>query len=184
MKSVAKLAFIGFLALFVVACGGKEEVKKAQTPKLEVKTDPKQNEKKLCNEGNITVCYELGLSYYDEKKFNEAFLYFGKVCDLGKMKFCANLANDYHNGNGVSKNPKKALEFYQKACSLNDAESCNNAGVMYDKGNGILQDYIKAHNLYKKGCDLNNNYSCNNLAWLYYDGKGVEKKLTNKLCFV
>lgn len=51
MKSVAKLAFIGFLALFVVACGGKEEVKKAQTPKLEVKTDPKQNEKKALQRG-------------------------------------------------------------------------------------------------------------------------------------
>lgn len=56
MKSVAKLAFIGFLALFVVACGGKEEVKKAQTPKLEVKTDPKQNEKKSFATRAISPC--------------------------------------------------------------------------------------------------------------------------------
>ena len=114
MKSVAKLAFIGFLALFVVACGGKEEAKKAQMPKLEVKTDPKQNEKKLCNEGNITVCYELGLSYYDEKNFSEAFLYFGKVCDLGEVGVCVNLAKDYYNGNGVSKTPKKHLNLHKK----------------------------------------------------------------------
>ena len=55
MKSVAKLAFIDFLALFVVACGGKEEVKKAQTPKLEVKTDPKQNEKSFATRA-ISPC--------------------------------------------------------------------------------------------------------------------------------
>lgn len=182
---ITKLAFMGFLALIFIACGGKEEIKKQEPIKkqaLEAKIDPKQNEKKLCNEGNITLCYELGKGYYDEKKFNEALLYFGKACDLSNnADLCFDVAMTYYGGNEVPKNSQKALEFWQKACSLGNAEACDNAGIMYDKGDGVSQDYVKAHNLYKKGCDLGSGYTCDNVGFAYTQGLGVKKNYAKRI---
>ena len=98
LKIKTKLAFIGFLALIFISCGGTEEVTSKEIKQaLEVKINTKQDEKKLYNEGK-------------EVPTNSQ-----KACLLDDAVACFNAGLMYGKGEGVEKDYVKAVEFYKKA---------------------------------------------------------------------
>ena len=53
----------------------------------------------------------------------------------------------YQNGEGVSKNYKKAFEWYQKSALQGQYDAQNNLGFMYESGTGTSKNFKKAFEL-------------------------------------
>ncbi|GHR06998.1 hypothetical protein JP0089_02320 [Helicobacter pylori] len=70
------------------------------------------------------------------------------------------LGDIYHNGEGVTKNFKKALKYYSKGCGLNRALTCTLVGAFYCDGYGVTKDFKKAFGYFDKACQLNNAKGC------------------------
>ena len=85
----------------------------------------------------------------------EAMFYLGDIYSVG--------------GNGVTKNPKKALEWYEKAAKLGYSNALDRLGHTYMKGDLVPSDYFKAIEYFEKSLELEdsiiihgiNDYFCN-----------------------
>ena len=86
-----------------------------------------------------------------------------------------NLGWRYDCGDGVEKNPKKAVELYRKAADQGHAGAQNNLGMCYLEGNGVEKNPEKAVELFRKAADQDEAYAQNNLGECFLGGYGVEK---------
>ena len=62
----------------------------------------------------------------------------------------------YANGEGVPKDPVKAVELFQKAADQGNVDAENNLGVMYFSGEGIARDTDKAKEWFAKAAAQGN----------------------------
>ena len=62
----------------------------------------------------------------------------------------------YANGEGVPKDPAKAVELFQKAAEQGNVDAQNNLGVMYYAGEGVPRDETKAKEWFKKAAAQGN----------------------------
>lgn len=65
------------------------------------------------------ACYLIGARYYwgksVEKNYQQAFIYWKLAADQGHLDACKNVAYCYKNGEGCTKDLKKAEEYENKA---------------------------------------------------------------------
>jgi TPR repeat protein len=54
-----------------------------------------------------------------------------KGCDLGNLKSCGRLADQYDKGDGVARDRTKALAMEEQTCERGHANACSLAGSMY-----------------------------------------------------
>jgi TPR repeat protein len=90
---------------------------------------------------------------------------YGAACDL--------LGTQYRDGNGVVKNPAKAVAYFQKGCAAGHPGSCSSLGFAYEGGTGVEKDLTKAIPLYRKACEGGHRWSCTRLAFALASGDGV-----------
>ena len=129
-----------------------------------------------CNQGYAKSCTDYGAKYYMgwgvDKDYHKTVKYYGKGCDLGHGRACANLGIIYSGSTKgfIPEDKYKAEQFYSKACELGYKKGCtflskftNNSSSnnMRDK------DLIKCNKGYSK--------SCTDYGAKYYMGWGVDK---------
>ena len=113
---------------------------------------------KLCNQGNMSNCANLGLMYHKgygvKKNSNKAKQLYEKSCNANAGDGCEGLAGLYENGEGVKKNLSAAIKLYDKACSLDDIWGCARLSSLYFAGEKVKKDMNKHYKYRKKECDL------------------------------
>lgn len=128
---------------------------------------------KRCDEGVLSACNNLGISYQNINQHQKAAEIYQKACDFGYQNSCANLANIYAKAQGVEKDEQLAEKIYSKSCTNGGLYSCYFLGELFRQ----KQNFIKAANAYHNGCNLGDIPSCVNLGGLYELGLGVSKDL-------
>lgn len=89
---------------------------------------------------------------------------------------CQNLVGDlYARGEGVTRDPEKALDLFRRAARQGLAAAQNNLGRAYQVGLGVRKDAVEAAGWYKKAAAAGNLAGENNLGILYMRGEGVPR---------
>jgi len=81
----------------------------------------------------------------------------------------------YYNGDGVSKDHKKAFGLFKEASEMGHGLAQIYMGWMFQYGEGVEKDPIMAVNWYKKAADQNNANAKNSLGIMYLNGEGVKQ---------
>lgn len=121
--------------------------------------------------------YQVGLYYYDMKKYDRAIECFrlGEaihdsdcICILGYM---------YEKGYGFDKDVEMAAQYYETASDLGNVVASCNLAYFYEFGIGVSQDYKKAYDLYCLGEKENFPRSLFSIGYCLQHGLGVEKNI-------
>lgn len=102
-----------------------------------------------CEKGDADSMQELGkqlyLGEYFEKDLPSALSWLKKSVDAGDKRLAPFILGLMHsNGDGIEKNPTKAVEYYRIAAENGHAGAQNNLGLAYWNANGIGQDLGQA----------------------------------------
>jgi hypothetical protein len=87
------------------------------------------------------------------------------------------LALCYKNGDGVSKDLKKAIELFTLAANQGDSNAQYHLGFCFLNGDGVQKDFHKAIEFYRLAADQKHSTAKNNLGYCYENGLGVKKDL-------
>jgi TPR repeat protein len=87
-------------------------------------------------------------------------------------------------GNGVPKNPEKALEWMKKAAAQNHADALGGVGYFYAKGVAVPEDDEEAVKWFRKGAERGSAKAQLNLGLALANGKGVEKNESEGLRWI
>ena len=85
------------------------------------------------------------------------------------------LAKKYDTGDGVAKDPAKAVEYYKKAAEQGHVRAQYNLGVDYDNGIGVAKDETEAARWYLKAAEQEHAEAQYNLGVCYLNGSGIVK---------
>lgn len=141
---------------------------------------------KLCKNGNMDACYNLGFMYAGEPNnkgnkiakiepdYQKALQLFTLACDNNHGAGCNNLAMMYWTGHGIKKDMVKHDKFREKACMLNHGKACWIMGFIYGQKKEYI-NYKKALFFSQKACDIKEPCGCADIAILYTFGRGVAK---------
>lgn len=81
----------------------------------------------------------------------------------------------YGKGDGVARNPTKAIEWYQQAAEQGDAIAQNNLALFFDQGESVPRNQRKAVHWYRASAEHGLPVGQYNLGLMYYLGLGVPK---------
>ncbi|MDE5636452.1 MAG: sel1 repeat family protein, partial [Alistipes sp.] len=115
----------------------------------------------------------IGVSYYEERKYQEAYPYFVRAAHMGEAAALYNLGMMYHFGKGVAKDYEAAKDYYEQACEQKYPLAYNNLGSLYYNGTYVKQDYIKAFDLFMKAAERGIENAQFTVASMLYHGDGV-----------
>jgi len=90
-----------------------------------------------------------------------------ELCTRNITKYCNRLGHRYQSGQGVARNPSKALKLYQKSCDLKSYNGCFLVGSFYNSAKGIKKNRQKAKHFYEKSCNLGGSNGCYSLGLVY-----------------
>jgi len=120
--------------------------------------------------------YQRGLALTQSGNVAGAALEFADGCEKDEADACNYLAWMYDEGEGVTKDRRRALGLYSKACSGGSGLACSMLGALYSTGEGVAKDSARAAGFFTRACDLGEAMvGCNNLAEAYASGTGVAK---------
>lgn len=79
-----------------------------------------------------------------------------RACDLGEMRYCANLADRYSDVTsnvGVAKDEAKALELNERVCNTSVAwDRCMAVALAYETGRGVAANDVLAVRYFERAC--------------------------------
>lgn len=130
------------------------------------------------NVQKATAHYKIGLSYYNENKFQQAYIEFQKALEINPKD------KEVLNALGIVQllqfeDFEKAIEYFKRALKAdkNFSEASNNLGVAYEK-TGEIEDAISS---YKKAIAnpmyRNPEKAYNNLGRIYYRAGQYDKSI-------
>lgn len=94
-----------------------------------------------------------------------------KTCDAGQAAACSALASAHLQGEGVPRDPGRALGLFEKACELSDLRSCSYAAhLKLSSAKGVPKDSAGAARLAAKACEGNVLEGCTTLAVVLLGG--------------
>jgi len=96
-------------------------------------------------------------------------------CDRGIAFACTVVASRIERGEGVPKNPTRAVVLHERACELRDAPSCVTAARMHASGSGVPPSRAKQVELLAAACKLGDGTSCTIAAKALANGTGVPR---------
>src|SRR5579871_1909608 len=115
----------------------------------------------MCKKGDAKACNVVGAMFATgvhglKLDATQAFPYFDQSCGGGYAIGCANLANAYYNGLGVTMDKAKSVAIYQRACDLGAVTACVDLGVIYRDAKGVAEkNQPYAVKLFQRACELN-----------------------------
>jgi hypothetical protein len=97
-------------------------------------------------------------------------------CDAGDALDCQELGKAYESGDGVERDPPKALSLFTRACEAKSGWACAMAGSLVASGSGgAAADSAAAARWFERGCAAGHGWSCNRLGELTRGGDGVPR---------
>ena len=98
---------------------------------------------------NLATLYQAA-GELDPHAYKKAAYWYEKAANNGVMQAFNNLAALYFKGNGVKKDPQKALMLFEKAAQMGDANAQLNCGIRYAWGEEETADKLKAYEYLQK----------------------------------
>ncbi|PKL52293.1 MAG: hypothetical protein CVV37_01865 [Nitrospira bacterium HGW-Nitrospira-1] len=96
---------------------------------------------KSCKLDSEIACNNIGVLYFNEKKYEKAKSWFEKACNLKNGVGCYNTGFLYANGMGVKQDISAMLRLYNRGCELNSIEACAALGELHEKGGNKNEDF-------------------------------------------
>jgi len=87
-----------------------------------------------------------------------------RACNQGWTAGCENLGILYLRGDGVPRDPERAIREFDKACRGGEPTACSNAGLMYRNGDGVVRDDNQALAYLTTACGLGMANACRWIA--------------------
>jgi TPR repeat protein len=81
-------------------------------------------------------------------------------CTAGDLDKCANLAESYAKGSGVTADPGKAATILRDTCNKNGGRGCLLLGDAYMNGVGVTKDTTQALSFYGRACEEGEEEGC------------------------
>ncbi len=126
--------------------------------------------KKASDLGDLYSSYNLGLTYFEEKKYSEAIDWFEIAAEKEYPEALVKLGEMYFYGQGIDKPDEKgAFEYFFIASSNGNAKAQSWIGYMYHYGKGVVQNKSEARKWYQKAADQGDKYSIHNIGLTYYE---------------
>lgn len=175
------LFFIGDLQKSGISTNYEDIYKAASSQCAGVTTgllyDAKPKFKKPSNENTPLAKeqYELGMYYFCNKEYAQAFNFVKKAADQGYAKAHNNLGVFYILGIGTAKNGKNAFEQFMRAAATGDAKATFNAAAMRKNGIDIKPDHAKAIDQLLSAAGKGNSIAGMHLIFGYDYGNGMKK---------
>ncbi len=117
---------------------------------------------KLCENGNIASCGNVGdIYYFHLNDYFSAKSFYEKSCKEKNSASCYELGLMYANGEGVRQSFDKEEGFYKQACSGKEPLGCYNLGVTYQNKTDLKNNQSIAKEFYGKACDYGYQEGCN-----------------------
>mgnify|MGYP002624631979 CR=1 FL=1 len=129
------------------------------------------------NGDSVRVWYTLPVTFFtpeDPNVTGEALKYYQDALN-GDAKAQNSLAWCYDQGNGVKKDPNRAVFWYRKSADQGNMWAMDNLGWSYEHGEGVNKDYDQAVYWYRRSAEHGSANACNNLGRCYEYEYGVEK---------
>ena len=95
----------------------------------------------------------------------------------GDAKAIANLATRYWRGDGVNRDPSRAVDLYLKAAELGDDRAMLQLGVLHENGREVPQSHERAFAWYQRAVESGNASAMFQLGVMYWAGRGVRQDL-------
>lgn len=114
--------------------------------------------------GNADAQNAVGNYYYQQKKYKQAAIWYGKAGKQGQATACVSLGYLYLYGLGINKNAQNAIQLFSYAAQQENPYGMAAMGILYLKGEVIKRDEFQAYLL------LNEAAKKNDKAALYYLG--------------
>lgn len=115
--------------------------------------------------------------FFPSDNFREAIGLYERCCSMGNPQAMCRLGMCYRRGNGVDKDPVKALEYYLNAHDAGMKEACFDIAIAYEKGLGVEKDPEQAVRWYKEGAESGDPSCACNLGFCYCNGVGTPRDL-------
>jgi TPR repeat protein len=134
--------------------------------------------RKKCNAGDAGSCETLCMMYYHgperlTRQF-ETLHFCNKGCEGNFPKACLYTGMIFRYGEGMYRNPLRALtliahsiELYDRECSDGKVMSCIELAKLYQRGHANPDDYARAAGYYARACFKGHAESCDQAAQLY-----------------
>jgi serine/threonine protein kinase/TPR repeat protein len=98
------------------------------------------------------------------------------ACDGGSAAACNDLGVDYATGDGVARDPAKAIALYRRACKGGLPRACANLGWMHFNGEGgVDKDPVLAASFFQRACDGGAAMGCLGVSRAYAEGLGADR---------
>ncbi len=101
---------------------------------------------------------------------DEAVKLYSQAADRGDLRAMVSLGLLSETGDGVPKDPAKALDLYAKAAALGSPDGAINLAVALYQGKGIAQDVPRALSLFKQASEAGSAIATFNLGVLAQQG--------------
>ncbi|HSS99095.1 MAG TPA: serine/threonine-protein kinase [Terriglobales bacterium] len=109
------------------------------------------------------------------EQYSIAAEWYQKAAERGNAVAQNELGRLYQSGQGVQKDPAKAVEWFHKAADQGHPVAQLNLGIAYDDGVGVTKDAAQAVQWYTKSAAQGNSKAETRLGFLYETGSGVTK---------
>jgi TPR repeat protein len=119
--------------------------------------------------------FQLGRSYLDAERFDDAARVTKLAADQGFAPAQAALGSFYASGHGVKQSWTEAARLYKLAADQGFAPAQFFLGALYSSGHGVRQSWTEAARLYKLAAYQGNAGAQFNLGQLYESGAGVQQ---------
>lgn len=106
--------------------------------------------KKAAATGNTESQLILARTYIEMEDYDQAIVWLNQAVDSGDPTAKSLLAIMYLLGEGVIKNPEKALSLYKEAAKKNELLSLVNLGLIYEEGEIVPKDNNQAQSFFNK----------------------------------
>ncbi|WON72889.1 caspase, EACC1-associated type [Nitrosospira sp. Is2] len=157
------------------------ETQAKSSTKLASEPTKKQDKKSEHGKGRSGDAMKATLMYQESTELGNdntnypAIHKYQKAAEEGNADAQNSLGSSYADGEGVPKDPAKAIGWYLKAAEQNNRYAQANLGWSYAHGEGVPKDAVKAVEWYRKAADQGNANAQNSLGRMYENGEGVPK---------
>lgn len=107
-----------------------------------------------------------------------------KSCSGGDPRACAELARRYRAGDGVSRDPARAVKAEVDGCGAGEPALCVEAGRATLRGEGVRPDASRARELFGAACSGKATAGCHDLALMLQNGAGVPQDAAGAVVFL
>ena len=125
--------------------------------------------------GDIKAKYNIGLFYYKNNQYPQAFNLVKEAADANYGKACALLGYFYEHAIGSEQNFELARASYLKALELGEKGLYHRLGIYSYYGNGVEQNIDEAFNYFYSGANEGEKECYYYLGVMYSKGDGVKK---------